>query len=63
MSGHKPWSEISAKIRANPERRARIEQLERAISVGLASSQPCGTQKPIQEEVAEKMDTTFENRR
>src|SRR5215470_5472050 len=30
MSGHKPWSEISAKVRADPERRARIEQREQA---------------------------------
>lgn len=30
MSGHKPWNEISAKVRSDPERRARIEQREQA---------------------------------
>ena len=39
MSGHKPWSEISEKLRADPERRARIEQREQAIEARLNISQ------------------------
>ncbi len=39
MSGHKPWSEISAKLRADPERRARSEQREQAIEAELTISQ------------------------
>ncbi|HVB22927.1 MAG TPA: hypothetical protein VNG51_13375 [Ktedonobacteraceae bacterium] len=35
MSGHKPWNEISEKLRADPERRARIEQREQAIEAEL----------------------------
>lgn len=31
MSGHKSWNKISTKLRADPERRARIEQREQAI--------------------------------
>jgi len=39
LSGHKPWSEISEKLRADPERRARIEQSEQAIEAELTISQ------------------------
>ncbi|HEU0000109.1 MAG TPA: hypothetical protein VFQ36_04380 [Ktedonobacteraceae bacterium] len=39
MSGHRPWSEISEKVRADPERRARIEQREQAIAADLTISQ------------------------
>ena len=35
MSGHTPWSEISTKMRADPERRVRIEQREQAIEAYL----------------------------
>jgi predicted transposase YdaD len=39
MSGHRPWREIREKLRADPERRARIEQRERAIAEGLTIGQ------------------------
>src|SRR6266700_2272257 len=47
MSGHKPWSEISAKVRVDPERRARIE-LREALGA-------------TQESVAERMNVTQSN--
>jgi len=40
MSGHKPWSEISTKMWADPERRARIEQREQAIEAYLERYRP-----------------------
>src|SRR5579864_7668467 len=61
MSGHKPWSEISKKLRADPERRARIEQREQAIEAELTISQlreACGA---TQENVAERMNVTQSN--
>ena len=39
MSGHKPWNEISTKLRADPERRTRIEQREQVIEAELTFSQ------------------------
>lgn len=39
MSGHKSWNEMSEKLRADPERRARIEQREQAIEAELTISQ------------------------
>jgi hypothetical protein len=39
MSGHRPWREISEKLRADPERRARIERREWAIEEGLSIEQ------------------------
>lgn len=58
MSGHKPWSEISAKVRANPERRARIEQREQAIEAELTISQLREARRATQESVAERMHVT-----
>lgn len=59
MSGHKPWSEISAKIRANLERRARIEQLEQAIAAELTISQLREARGVTQESVAENQNHKF----
>ena len=39
MSGHRPWNEMSKKMRADPERRARIEQREQTIEAELTISQ------------------------
>lgn len=61
MSGHKPWSEISAKVRANPERRARIEQREQAIEAELTISQLRQARGATQESVAERMNVTQSN--
>src|SRR5712692_6214333 len=61
MSGHKPWSEISAKVRANPERRARIEQREQAIEADLTISQLREARGTTQENVAERMNVTQSN--
>jgi hypothetical protein len=61
MSGHKPWSEISAKVRADPERRARIEQREQAIEAGLTISQLREALGATQESVAERMKVTQSN--
>ena len=61
MSGHKPWSEISAKVRAGPERRARIEQREQAIEAGLTISQLREARCATQESVAERMNVTQSN--
>lgn len=36
MSGHRPWHEIREKLRADPERRVRIERREEAIAEGLS---------------------------
>lgn len=61
MSGYKPWSEISAKLRADPERRARIEQREQAIEAELTISQLREARGATQENVAEKMNVTQSN--
>ena len=61
MSGHKPWSEISAKLRADPERRARIEQREQAIEAELTISQLRAARGVTQEGIAEKMHVTQSN--
>jgi ribosome-binding protein aMBF1 (putative translation factor) len=61
MSGHKPWSEISTKLRADPERRARIEQREQAIEAGLTISQLREARGATQESVAERMKVTQSN--
>ena len=59
MSGHKPWSEISAKVRSDPERRVRIEQREQAIEAELTISQLREARGATQEErVAERMNVT-----
>jgi len=61
MSGHKPWSDISAKLRADPERRARIEQREQAIEAELTISQLRGARGATQESVAERLNVTQSN--
>jgi predicted XRE-type DNA-binding protein len=61
MSGHKPWSEISAKLRADPERRARIEQREQAIEAELTISQLREARGATQGKVAERMNVTQSN--
>jgi DNA-binding transcriptional regulator YiaG len=61
MSGHKPWSEISKKVRSDPERRARIEQREQAIEAELTISQLRGSPGATQESVAERMNVTQSN--
>jgi len=61
MSGHKPWSEISAKVRADPERRARIEQRGQAIELELTISQLREALGATQESVAERMNVTQSN--
>jgi DNA-binding XRE family transcriptional regulator len=61
MSGHKSWSEISEKLRADPERRARIEQREQAIEAELTISQLRESRGATQEDVAERMNVTQSN--
>jgi ribosome-binding protein aMBF1 (putative translation factor) len=61
MSGHRPWSEISEKVRADPERRARIEQREQAIEADLTISQLREARGASQMSVAEKMNVTQSN--
>src|SRR2546422_6677046 len=61
MSGYKPWSEISAKVRADPERRARIEQHEQAIEADLTISQLREARGATQENVAERVNVTQSN--
>ena len=61
MSGHKPWSNISAKVRADPERRVRIEQREQAIEAELTISQLREARGATQENVAERMHVTQSN--
>src|SRR5260370_40844393 len=61
MSGHKPWSEISAKVRADPERRARIEHRDQASAAELTISQLRGALGATQESVAERMNVTQSN--
>jgi DNA-binding transcriptional regulator YiaG len=61
MSGHKSWNEISSKVRADPERRAQIEQREQAIATGLTISQLRETRGTTQESVAERMNVTQSN--
>ena len=61
MSGHKPWSELRTKLRADPQSRARIEQHEQAIEAILTISQlreACGA---TQASIAEKMNVTQSN--
>ena len=38
MSGHRKFEELSDQLRSDPERRARIEQGQQAIEVGLTIS-------------------------
>lgn len=61
MSGHKPWSEISTKVRADPARRSRIEQREQAIEAELTISQLREARGATQESVAERMNVTQSN--
>jgi len=61
MSGHKPWSEISAKVRADPERRARIEQREQAILAELTIAQLREVRGTTQANIAERMNVTQSN--
>ncbi|HET9918863.1 MAG TPA: XRE family transcriptional regulator [Ktedonobacteraceae bacterium] len=61
MSGQKPWSEISAKIRNDPERRARIEQREQAIEAELTISQLREARGVTQESIADRMNVTQSN--
>ena len=61
MSRHKPWGEISAKLRADPERRARIEQREQAIEAELTISQLRAARDVTQEDIAERMRVTQSN--
>ena len=49
MSGHRPWSEIREKLRADPARRARIERREQAIAEGLIRNQLRGVHNASQE--------------
>lgn len=61
MSGHRSWNEISKKLRADPERRTRIEQREQAIEAELTISQLRESRGVTQENVAEKMNVTQSN--
>lgn len=61
MSRHRPWSKIRSKIRSDPERRMRIEQLEQAIAAELTISQLREARGATQEHVAEKMHVTQSN--
>ena len=61
MSGHRPWSEISEKVRADSERRVRIEQREQAIEAELTISQLRQALGATQESVAERMNVTQSN--
>ena len=61
MSRHKSWSEISTKLRADPERRARIEQSEQAIEASLTISQLREARGATQESVAERKNVTQSN--
>ena len=61
MSGHKPWNEIGAKLRADSERHARIEQGEQAIEAGLTISQLREARSATQGRVAERMNVTQSN--
>jgi len=61
MSGHKPWSEFSDRLRADPERRARIEQREQAIEAELTISQLREARGATQENIAERMNVTQSN--
>ena len=61
MSGHKPWSEISSKLRSDPARRAQIEQGEQAIEIGLTISQLREARHATQGYVAERMNVTQSN--
>ncbi len=61
MSRHKSWSEISSKVQADPERRARIEQREQAIEAELTISKLREARGATQESVAERMNVTQSN--
>ncbi len=61
MGGHKPWSDINAKLRADSERRARIKHLEQAFEAGLTNGQLREARGATQENVAERMKATQSN--
>lgn len=62
MSGHKSWNEMSEKLRADLERRARIEQREQAIEAELTISQIREVRGATQENVAENRRQTGSSR-
>jgi thiamine monophosphate synthase len=63
MSGHKPWNELSERVRSDLERRVRIEQHERAIEAELTISQLRETRGSTQESIAENRRQTGSPRR
>ena len=61
MSGHRKFEELSDQVRSDPERRARIEQGQQAIEVGLTISKLREARGLTQENVAGQMGVTQSN--
>src|SRR5690348_3458718 len=61
MSGHRKCEELSAQLRSDPERRARIEQGQQAIEAGLTISRLRETRGLTQENIAAQMGVTQSN--
>lgn len=61
MSGHRKFQELSDQLRSDPERRARIEQGQQAIEVGLTISNLREARGLTQENVAAQMGVTQSN--
>ena len=61
MSGHRKFEELSDQLRSDSERRARIEQGQQAIEVGLTISKLREARGLTQENVATQMGVTQSN--
>jgi DNA-binding XRE family transcriptional regulator len=61
MSGHRPFSELGDKLRADPERAARIDALAAAIENALDLAEMRRRQGMTQKQLAEAMNVSQAN--
>lgn len=61
MSGHRPFSELRDKLRADPERAARMDAMETAIENALALAEMRRTRGVTQRQLAEAMHVSQAN--
>jgi transcriptional regulator with XRE-family HTH domain len=61
MSGHRPFSELRDKLRADPERAARIDAMEIAIENALALAEMRRSRGVTQKQLAETMHVSQAN--
>lgn len=61
MTKTKPFAELAAKVKADPERRARIAIEKRAIEDSLRSAELRSRQNVTQQELSKTLDVTQAN--